>query len=179
MQLIFFEPDSKAFKDVKKGLKRDFKLVHITKVGDIVKKLNAKDPITLILNFDSDVNTVEQINQEVLEKFPGVYRIIATQNLASDYYKQHQDSFSAGDAYCQKPYDAAFLTDSTLFNKTVKVWKFFVDSKRDKKPLENEAKIYNSTLDALFTHEFGFIKMHYTFENGIKIQFDLEKVVEL
>jgi len=76
-------------------------------------------------------------------------------------------------------YNASYLSDSTLFSKNVRVWKFFVESKRDKISLKNEERIYNSTLDALFTREFGFIKMHYTFENGIRILFDLEKVVDL
>lgn len=38
--------------------------------------------------------------------------------------------------------------------------------------------IYNSTLDAEFCKEYGFLKMHYTFENGIKIQLDFEKMTE-
>jgi hypothetical protein len=41
-----------------------------------------------------------------------------------------------------------------------------------------QLKIFNSTLDAEFCKEFGFIKMHYTFENGIKIQMDFVKMTE-
>jgi hypothetical protein len=44
--------------------------------------------------------------------------------------------------------------------------------------LVKKLPIYNSTLDAEFCKEYGFIKMHYTFENGIKIQFDFEKMTE-
>ena len=37
--------------------------------------------------------------------------------------------------------------------------------------------IFDSTLEAQFTKEYGFIKLHHTFENNVKIQFDLEEVV--
>ena len=41
-----------------------------------------------------------------------------------------------------------------------------------------EIDLYSSTLDALFCMEYGFIKMHYEFKNGVRIEFDLVKVVE-
>jgi hypothetical protein len=61
----------------------------------------------------------------------------------------------------------------------IKAWRLFVTSKGEIKKHYEEEKIYNSTLDAIFTKEYGFVKLHYEFENGIKIQFDLKKVVEI
>lgn len=71
------------------------------------------------------------------------------------------------------------LSDTTIENTKVKAWNLYVTSTGDIKERFKAEKIYNSTMDAIFTHEFGFVKVHYLFENGIKIQFDLEKVVEL
>jgi hypothetical protein len=36
---------------------------------------------------------------------------------------------------------------------------------------------YSSTLDALFCMEYGFIKMHYAFKSGVRIEFDLVEVI--
>jgi hypothetical protein len=71
------------------------------------------------------------------------------------------------------------LSDTTIENTKVKAWNLYVTSTGDIKERFKAEKIYNSTMDAIFTHEYGFVKVHYTFENGIKIQFDLEKVLEL
>ena len=79
----------------------------------------------------------------------------------------------------QQIYNASVLPDTVINNELVKIWAVSVASTGDIKQRFLAKKIFNSTLDALFTREFGFIKMYYTFENGIKIQFDLEKVVEL
>lgn len=71
------------------------------------------------------------------------------------------------------------IPEKFIDNKKVKAWEMFTISVGDIKEQFKEEKLYNSTLDAIFTKEFGFTKLHYTFENGIKIQFDLEKVVYL
>ena len=42
--------------------------------------------------------------------------------------------------------------------------------------LKNGEYIYDSTLDAIFTKEYGFTELLYEFENGIKIQFFLDRV---
>ena len=59
----------------------------------------------------------------------------------------------------------------------VKVWEIIIESKCEftNKSMKN-SQIYNSRLDAEFCKEYGFVKMHYTFENGIKIQFDFVKM---
>ena len=52
--------------------------------------------------------------------------------------------------------------------------------KKDAEIQEEDEKegIYKSTMDAVYTVEYGFVKMHYTFEDSTKIQFDFEKMVE-
>jgi hypothetical protein len=62
--------------------------------------------------------------------------------------------------------------------KDVEVWGIYVVSNLEYKKNKEQLPIYNSTLDAEFCKEFGFIKMHYTFENGIKIQMDFVKMTE-
>ncbi len=71
------------------------------------------------------------------------------------------------------------VDELTIDNIKVKAWKIYSVSDADIKERFKARKIYNSTSDAIFTREFGFIKMYYTFENNIKIQFDLEKIVHL
>jgi hypothetical protein len=71
------------------------------------------------------------------------------------------------------------IPEMLIDGSKVKGWKIFGISIGDIKERDKLEKLYNSTLDAIFTKEYGFIKLHYTFENGIKIQFDLEKVVHL
>lgn len=64
------------------------------------------------------------------------------------------------------------------FNKSkIRAWKVYATSSGDYNDYKESLKIYDSTLDAIFTKEYGFIKMHYNFENNIKIQFDLKEVV--
>ncbi|MDY0280333.1 MAG: hypothetical protein RBR35_07215 [Salinivirgaceae bacterium] len=70
------------------------------------------------------------------------------------------------------------MPDTIIEGSTVKAWQLIVTSTGDIKERFKAEKIYNSKMDAIFTKEYGFVKVHYTFENGIKIQFDLEKVVE-
>ena len=65
-----------------------------------------------------------------------------------------------------------FIPDS------IKVWKVDASSKIQ---FEDSTKHYytgdlNSILDAEYCKEFTFIKLHYTFENGVKIQFDFQKM---
>ena len=67
--------------------------------------------------------------------------------------------------------------------KNVRIWGIQSNSKIEytneyTKEYNNQFPIYNSTLEAEFSKEYGFIKMHYTFENGIKIQFDFVKMTE-
>lgn len=63
--------------------------------------------------------------------------------------------------------------------KETRAWMIFNVSTGDIKERFKEEKLYDSTLEAIFTKEFGFTKLHYTFENSIKIEFDLEKVIYL
>jgi len=72
------------------------------------------------------------------------------------------------------------LIKSTLSSITdsIKVWKVEASSKIQ---FEDSTQQYytgnlNSILDAEYCKEYTFIKLHHTFENGVKIQFDFEKM---
>ena len=74
-------------------------------------------------------------------------------------------------------YTVTPLQDTLINNYKVNAWKVYAVSGGDFNDYHESLKMFDSTLDAIFTKEYGFIKLHYTFENGIKIQFDLGKVV--
>jgi hypothetical protein len=63
---------------------------------------------------------------------------------------------------------------------TMKVWKVTVDSKikfNDTTKVKYTG-LFNSTLDAEYCREYTYIKLHHTFENGVKIHFNFEKMTE-
>jgi hypothetical protein len=64
-------------------------------------------------------------------------------------------------------------------NNQVRAWGINGKSIGEIKEKFKQEKIYNSTFNAIFTKEYGFVSIHYEFENGIKIKFDLEKIVRL
>jgi hypothetical protein len=72
------------------------------------------------------------------------------------------------------------LKDSLIFCNTIKTEVWEVQTTSEVTGLSEywqNLRIHNSTCEAVFSKELGFVKMHHTFENGIKIQFDLIKVV--
>ena len=75
-------------------------------------------------------------------------------------------------------YTVTPLGDTIINSKSVKAWQLETDLEADIKEEAEEKGIYKSTLYAVYTVEYGFVKMHYTFEDGIKMQFDFEKMVE-
>lgn len=68
--------------------------------------------------------------------------------------------------------------DTLVNNDKVKAWDIVAYSGGDYNDYNESLTILDARLDAIFTKEYGFIKMHYVFENNIKIQFDLEEVVQ-
>lgn len=76
-------------------------------------------------------------------------------------------------------YTVTPINDTTINGEKIKAWSVFADSKGDEKVYAKEQDEYNSTLDAIFTYEYGFIKMHYAFVNGVKVHFDFEKMAVL
>ena len=62
-----------------------------------------------------------------------------------------------------------------IFGHEVDIYKMHVTSTIDDS-LKDGLYIYDSTLDAIFTKEYGFTELLYEFENGIKIQFFLDRV---
>jgi len=76
-------------------------------------------------------------------------------------------------------YQVSPLKESAMkiIDKDVLIWKIDATSTAEfTNEYYKQFHIYNSILDAEFCKEYGFIKMHYTFENGIKIQFDFVKM---
>ena len=61
-------------------------------------------------------------------------------------------------------------------NSKVRAWNIWATSGGDFNDFHESQDFYDSTMVAIVTKEYGFIKMHYTFKNNIKIQFDLEEV---
>ena len=102
----------------------------------------------------------------------------ALNDSASHLVQKHLNVIGMGGRYIQH-YTITPFQDTVINNTLVKVWSVCAISGGDFNEYHESLKIYDSTLDAVFTKEYGFVKLHYTFENGIKIQFDLEKVVYL
>jgi hypothetical protein len=78
--------------------------------------------------------------------------------------------------YSQSPLERSSLDG---IGAEVKVWGINVESHID---FTNEYykffPIFNSSLEAEYCKEFGFVKMHYSFQNGIKIQLNFVKMTE-
>ncbi len=69
------------------------------------------------------------------------------------------------------------LPDTIIANKQVKAWQLQGNNIGDIKEEYKAEHIYNSSVNAIFCKDYGFIKFHYTFENGIKIQFDFTDLI--
>ena len=76
----------------------------------------------------------------------------------------------------RQDYTVKPIGDSAVNNSSIKVWNIFATSGGDFNEFHESQDFYDSTLEAVVTKEYGFIKMHYTFKNNIEIQFDLEEV---
>lgn len=71
------------------------------------------------------------------------------------------------------------LKDTTINKYKVKVWQMKGENIGDIKEYNKIEGIYNSSIDAVFCKEYGFVRLHYIFENNVKIYFDLTKIVVL
>jgi len=69
--------------------------------------------------------------------------------------------------------------DTIIDSKRIKAWQVETDLDAEIQEEDEKEGIYKSTMDAVYTVEYGFVKMHYTFEDSTKIQFDFEKMVKL
>lgn len=74
-----------------------------------------------------------------------------------------------------QPSTVTIVPKKQIFGQQVVFYKMHVTS-TIADSLKNGDYIYDSTLDAIFTKEYGFSELLYEFENGIKIQFFLERV---
>jgi len=100
----------------------------------------------------------------------------ALNDSANHFVQDHLNVIGMGGRYIQY-YTVTPLQDTVINNTSIGAWSVYAISGGDFNEYHESLKIYDSTLDAVFTKEYGFVKLHYTFENGIKIQFDLDKVV--
>ena len=74
-----------------------------------------------------------------------------------------------------QPSTVTIVPKQQIFGHEVDFYKMHVTSTIDDS-LKDGLYIYDSTLDAIFTKEYGFTELLYEFENGIKIQFFLDRV---
>jgi hypothetical protein len=99
--------------------------------------------------------------------------------------KHHEFNYSHIKFIGMGSFDHNYIVDSLgaiLFQyKEIAAWQVQVQS--DFLPAtdfwKTQKYLFDSKLDAIFTTEYGFIKLHYTFKTGIKIQFDLIEVKEI
>lgn len=63
-----------------------------------------------------------------------------------------------------------------MFGKIIETWHLRTTSIGNIKEEDKNYGIYNSVQESIFCKEYGFVKLHYTFENNIKIQFDLVNI---
>jgi hypothetical protein len=100
----------------------------------------------------------------------------ALNDSVNHFTTDHINIIGMGGRYIQK-YTVKPLADTLISNSQTEAWSVCATSGGDFNDYHESQNMYDSTLDAIFTKEFGFIKLHYEFENNIKIQFDLEEVV--
>jgi len=82
--------------------------------------------------------------------------------------------------YMHQDYVYEILGKRKFLEDSINVYSLSVDSHlvTEKEHYQNRLDFYKSTLDALFSYEYGFIKMHYEFKSGVRIEFDLVEVIE-
>ena len=85
-----------------------------------------------------------------------------------------------GAGYFKQEYIYASLGEKIFLSRLINVYQVSVTSNlmTDKKDVSKNIDFFSSTLDALFSMEYGFIKLHYEFKSGVRIEFDLVEVVE-
>jgi hypothetical protein len=76
-------------------------------------------------------------------------------------------------------YTVVPIDDVEIAGQKIRAWRVTAESIGDDRIYAKGEEEFNSTLEAIFTYEYGFIKMHYAFANGIRIQMDFEKLVVL
>lgn len=99
----------------------------------------------------------------------------ALNDSVNNFMQDHINIIGMGGTFIQK-YTVTPLPDTIIDNSQINAWKVYATSGGDFNDYHESLKIFDSTLDAIYTREYGFIKLHYSFENKIKIQFDFEKM---
>ncbi len=88
-----------------------------------------------------------------------------------------QQLYGAG--YMHQEYIYEILGKEKFLGDSINIYKVNVSSEliTEKEHFNSKLDHYSSTLDALFSNEYGFIKMHYKFKSGVRIEFDLVEVL--
>ena len=89
-----------------------------------------------------------------------------------------QQFYGAG--YMNQEYRYQDLGKDEILGDSITLYQVNVISKlvTEKEKFKKKIDFYASTFDALFCFEYGFIKMHYEFKSGVKIEFDLIEVID-
>jgi hypothetical protein len=89
----------------------------------------------------------------------------------------NHDLYGAGHMYQKYIYHN--LGEKIILRDSLNVYQVNVSSHlvTEKDYYSEKLDFYDSTLDALFSFEYGFLKMHYEFKSGVRIEFDLIEVV--
>ncbi len=90
----------------------------------------------------------------------------------------NQQFYGAG--YMRQQYIYQKLGQEKFLGDSIEFYSVDVSSEliSTKEYYKDKLDFYSSTLDALFCLEYGFVKLHYEFKSGVKIQFDLVEVKE-
>ena len=76
-------------------------------------------------------------------------------------------------------YTVTPVKDTVINSEPVKAWSINTTLDVEFNEAWKDTEIYESTFESIYTIKYGFVKMHYTFKDGVKILFDFEKVVYL
>ena len=89
-----------------------------------------------------------------------------------------QQLYGAG--HMRQDYIYKVLGKEVFLEDSIDIYNVYVFSEliTKKEYLYSKLDYYSSTLDALFSYEYGFMKMHYKFKSGVKIEFDLVEVID-
>jgi hypothetical protein len=84
-----------------------------------------------------------------------------------------------GLGYLDQKYRFQELGKKECLGDSINVYQVSVNSfpVSEKELSIEKLNFYTSTFDAVFSFEYGFIKMHYEFKSGVRIEFDLVEVV--
>jgi hypothetical protein len=150
---------------------------HLAKIGELLLSSSEKTGVTTKKGvFFMHPPRTNQYRMLQYAAFPIVY--FNALNDSTNHFDYKRKFIGMGGPIIQE-YTVTPQADTLIEASIVKAWQIAASSSGDYNDYNESLHILDATLDATFTEEYGFVKLHYTFENDIKIQFDLEEVVRL